>query len=97
MLLGMSVLRTTLLRLLRFHNLFIDVLAKVGYIKNALISFLAAVPEMPARATCTITALQAVARLLGHVRLSTAQMFRECDTVQAQPGCMVCREILQRP
>src|SRR5947208_15824819 len=26
-----------------------------------------------------------------------AQMFWECDTVQAQPGCMVCREILQRP
>ena len=47
--------------------------------------------------TCTITALQVVASLLGHVRLSTAQMFWECDTVQAQPGCMVCREILQRP
>jgi len=47
--------------------------------------------------TSTITALQVVASLLGHVRLSTAQMFWECDTVQAQPGCMVCREILQRP
>ena len=33
--------------------------------------------------TCTITALQVVASLLGHVRLSTAQMFWECDTVQA--------------
>jgi len=47
--------------------------------------------------TCTITALQVVASLLRHVRLSTAQMFWECDTVQAQPGCMVCGEILQRP
>ncbi len=46
--------------------------------------------------TCTITALQVVASLLRHVRLSTAQLFWECDTVQAQPGCMVCREILQR-
>ena len=33
--------------------------------------------------TCTITALQVVASLLRHVRLSTAQMFWECDTVQA--------------
>ena len=43
------------------------------------------------------TALQVVASLLGHVRLSTAQLFWEYNTVQAQPGCMVCREILQRP
>ena len=30
--------------------------------------------------TCTITALQVVASLLGHVRLSTAQLFWEYDT-----------------
>ena len=47
--------------------------------------------------TCTITALQVVASLLGHVRLSTARLFWQYDSVQGQPGCMVCREILQRP
>src|SRR5439155_25205404 len=47
--------------------------------------------------TCTITALQVVASLLGHERLSTAHMCWECDTVKAQPECMVCREIMQRP